>query len=324
MAHGYYDTKGNFIETATKAEATDAWRRERGYSTGGVYAMPGGEVIDTRSVARERETTPAATLAQTFTDTPTVPYQELANTLAARYPTTAPVAPTYTHEDFRLGQVDRTTTVPEQQYSVFGEPIDLQGPIGLSFADVPSRSRAVQPTTTTIPEDSTVGRWIGRGEEEPTIQPSQYTGRQYYMGGSEQAYLGPVKQAEEYFFGTGDRWGLGSSYIDIAPEDRKPPPILNQSTVRILTKSGPSYLEGVDYGPSMTMQDIERIYEYDPVTGHYLLKGATEPTVDYGYGYYTSSGQGYASAGPGYGQGYGYGSRGGQIGGNLVHWRIGF
>lgn len=48
MAHGWYDLNGKFHETATRAEATNAWRAERGYSTGGVYDMGGGDIVDTR------------------------------------------------------------------------------------------------------------------------------------------------------------------------------------------------------------------------------------------------------------------------------------
>ena len=48
MAHGYWNKEGKFIETASLAEATDAWRKERGYKTGGVYDVGGGKVVDTR------------------------------------------------------------------------------------------------------------------------------------------------------------------------------------------------------------------------------------------------------------------------------------
>ena len=54
MAHGYYNLQGKFITTSSKAEATDAWRKERGYSTGGVYDVGGGEVVDTRRAAAKR------------------------------------------------------------------------------------------------------------------------------------------------------------------------------------------------------------------------------------------------------------------------------
>ena len=59
MAHGYYNLKGEFVTTASREEATNAWRKERGYSTGGVYDMGGGDVVDTRSAARPTPATPA-------------------------------------------------------------------------------------------------------------------------------------------------------------------------------------------------------------------------------------------------------------------------
>lgn len=151
---------------------------------------------------------------------------------------------------------------------------------------------------------------------------SQYQGRAYYRGGSEQAYLGPVAQLEEFFFGTGERWQLGQSYRGIAPEDRIPPAFLSPSTVRIITKSGPSYREGVDYGPKVTMEDIGRLYDYDPVTGAWVLKqGAPAPPLSGGYdiGYGWPYGRGY---GRGYGGGYGGGVGRGPSGFGLVHWTI--
>ena len=352
MAHGYYNLKGDFVTTATKAAATAAWREERGYNPIGVFDVGGGEVVDTR---KEQPSGPAPTpiaatpteqaatnLAQTFTGETDV--QRNARLQAAFDAASTSVVPT-TDALVRATSGYGITTTPElsKQAEIearsgytLDDParqrIEQRGGYDLYIPPEPQLQTGFRELDTNLYGQQGAGEaalaaaqqtYLAPAQPAPTpapLQPPQYTGRQYYQGGSEQAYLGPVAQAEEYFFGTGDRWGLGSSYIDIAPEDRKPPPILNQATVRILTKSGPSYLEGVDYGPSMTMQDIERIYEYDPVTGHYLLKGA-EPALS---AYYSSSGQGYASAGPGYGTGYGYGSRGGQIGGGLVSWRIGF
>ena len=47
MAHGYYNLQGDFVETATLAAATAAWREERGYEPLGVFDM-GDRVVDTR------------------------------------------------------------------------------------------------------------------------------------------------------------------------------------------------------------------------------------------------------------------------------------
>ena len=59
MAHGYYNLKGDFVETATKEAATAAWRAERGYEPLGVFDMGGGEVIDTRSEAPSAPAAPS-------------------------------------------------------------------------------------------------------------------------------------------------------------------------------------------------------------------------------------------------------------------------
>ena len=340
MAHGYYNLQGTFVTTSTQADATNAWRAERGYSTGGVYDMGGGNIIDAREESPRPATPAPAAPAPESPAAPVVdPNQELADILAARYPTQAPtqprapgqsldqrlynlpqfdVSPEYTHEAARLSQLDTGYIHEDARLGQVdrGEPT----PSGSIWDRATGAlSRGIESNLESIGLGSILegeyhSPWdVTPAKQEPQVVESQYTGRQYYQGGSERAYLGPVAQAEEWFLGTGDRWGLGSSYIDIAPEDRKPPPILNQSTVRILTK-----------GTGVTMEDIERIYEFDPATGHYLLKGG-EPDGGYPSGdYYTSSGQGYASAGPGYGQGYGYGSRGGQVGGGLINWRIGF
>ena len=46
--HGYWNKSGDFVETASKEEATYAWRKERGYKAEGVFATDDGGVIDTR------------------------------------------------------------------------------------------------------------------------------------------------------------------------------------------------------------------------------------------------------------------------------------
>jgi hypothetical protein len=93
-----------------------------------------------------------------------------------------------------LGQVDRTTTTPEQQYSIFGEPIDLQGPIGFSFADVPSGQEPYQDErqydlsgrfgTSTTGEAQTASLGFVRRPVEPVTTSSFATS----------AYQGPTGQ----------------------------------------------------------------------------------------------------------------------------------
>ena len=342
MAHGYYNKKGEWVATSTKAEATDAWRKERGYSTGGVYDMGGGEVVDTRRAATKRTAaktvaapTPAATLANTFTGYDVQSLQSLsaptttptvANTFLATSGYGAPSLPYGARASAGIGENVFTGggSYQYQQAPPAAPASQPYSPFSVIANALSTTGRATAGVLGIDVDKPYVSPWTQKKETSVAPgTPGQYESRAYYMGGSERAYLGPAAQAMEYFYpGEGGKYGhfgLGDFYKDIAPEDRKPPPVMNQSTVRMLTKSGPSYLEGVDYGPSMTMEDIERIYEFDPQTGHYLLKGG-EPVADYGY----PSGGYYGSAGYGYRPGSGYGSRGWQEGGNLVNWRIGF
>ena len=140
MAHGYYNLEGEFVTTSTKEEATVAWRKERGYS-----------------VAQEQTTTitPAANLARTFIDrsaevtarpgvstAPTTsfvrrPVEPVTPSLPPWWgqPTGGGIEPVAAQPSF----VRRPVTAPviQQRTSIFGEPIDLGGPTGFSFADVP-------------------------------------------------------------------------------------------------------------------------------------------------------------------------------------------
>jgi len=70
--HGYTNLAGDFVNTNTLAEAVDAWRAERGYSTGGVYDMGGGEVVDTRNV-QSAPATPTAPVTPTVAPVPAAP-----------------------------------------------------------------------------------------------------------------------------------------------------------------------------------------------------------------------------------------------------------
>ena len=153
--------------------------------------------------------------------------------------------------------------------------------------------------------------------------------------GSEQARLGPVAQAEAFFFGTtgddpnapGNRWRLGGYYRGINPEDRNPPVFISPLTYSILTGTT-STEEGFNVPPEF----IERLYDLDPVTGFWVRKtGSEDLPIDAGYGGYGGYGYGYPGYGyPGYG-GYSYPSYGGGGGGSfaprapsagLVNWRI--
>ncbi len=149
-------------------------------------------------------------------------------------------------------------------------------------------------------------------------QTSQRVGPQYYRGGSEQAYLGPVAQTEAFFLGSsGDRWKLGAFYRGVAPEDRNPPAFISPSAYRILT-------QGIDPQYRIPEEAVAELYDYDPVSGYYVLKPTQEalPPISGGYlGAYPGGGGGGGGGFPRISVGPSPGRRfAGGVG--LVNWRI--
>lgn len=218
-----------------------------------------------------------------------------------------------THEAFRLASIgaDQAVKTPA--------PVPSMAPTSMNLA--PGFQQP--PVTSFAPTSMNVARLAPSYSQEQVVirrQPSQFTGPEYYRGGSEQAYLGPVAQAEAFFLGTqGERWQLGASYRGIAPEDRNPPAFLSSSTVRILT-------QGVAEESRVSPDLIERLYEFDPVTNMWVLKqGAAPPPLTGGYydGGYYDGGYGGGNGG-GYGGGYSGLPRsgGGRATMGLVNWRI--
>ena len=189
MAHGYYNLEGKFVTTSTKEEATVAWRKERGYST---------------------TTTAAATnLAKTLTGIDRS--AEVTARAGVRKPTTEPVAPlpswwgkptgggvepVAARPSFVRRPVEPVTSKPAT--SIFGEPIDLGGRIGLSFADVPLgrepyrderrydlSSRFGVPTTSDSARTTGFIRRPVTAVEERTTLPSVYRGPTGWVGPNE-------------------------------------------------------------------------------------------------------------------------------------------
>ena len=140
MPHGYWNKAGDFVPTDTKAEAVDAWRSERGYSTGGVYDMGGGEVIDTRNLAAPAVAEPATPTAPIVdgiggSQTYLQQLEQLGITLPSQMTPSGQLEPTIpgaarsveqikqelsnqigydiSHEEFRLSQYDRETVSPQ-------------------------------------------------------------------------------------------------------------------------------------------------------------------------------------------------------------------
>ena len=164
-------------------------------------------------------------------------------------------------------------------------------------------------------------RQVEAGGRERIVQKreaGEFEGRQFYQGGSEQAALGPVAQAEAFFSGTeGERWQLGGFYRGVNPEDRNPPAFISPFTYRILT-------QGVEEAFNVPPEFIERLYDFDPVTGFWVRKpGSEDLPIDAGFaGFGNGLGGGFPSFdfGPGPG-GTGSGARRGSSMG-LVSWRI--
>jgi len=165
MAHGYYNLKGEFVETATREEATTAWRKERGYSTGGVYDMGGGDVVDTRKVSSPKPSTPTA---------PAVPQPE---------------TETATERNARLQAAFNTASTP-------ATPSTVQATSGWTPAPaVPTTSATVQatsgwtPTSTPTTYDVQSVQSIGSQARQPSAgTPAEQAAAQ---GGGVPAEINP-------------------------------------------------------------------------------------------------------------------------------------
>jgi hypothetical protein len=133
---------------------------------------------------------------------------------------------------------------------------------------------------------------------------TRYTGRSFYQGGSEQAYLGPIWQAQAAF-------GLLSpEEIGFLGVDTALPSHLNPAQTRILTDNG------------VPPEVIEELFDFDPDTGFWFRTSYDElgEVSAGGYGAYS---YGYPAYGGGGGR-YGYPSYGGgSYAGGLINWRIG-
>ena len=142
---------------------------------------------------------------------------------------------------------------------------------------------------------------------EPEIETvagagTQYTGREFYQGGSEQAYLGPIWQAQAAF-GLLTPKEMGFLGVNGAL-----PSHLNPAQERILLDNG-------------VPQDVlDALYDFDPDTGFWFRTSYDDlgDAATGGYDSYTSAGGGRYGY-PSYG-----GTAGGGGGGGLLNWRIGF
>ena len=192
------------------------------------------------------------------------------------------------------------------QIAPYQDPIITQGSAYMDFFGVPYNPY-VGPT----------GPWDESGDaqaiaqqrylEGPEIttvagEASQYTGREFYQGGSEQAYLGPIWQAQAAFN------LLTPEEVGFLGVSNALPSHLNPAQERVLLNNG--------VPPNV----LEELYDYDSDTGFWFR-------TSYGDLGDVSDAGGYDSYNPynyGYG-GYSYPSYGGSGsgGGGLINWRIG-
>ena len=258
MPHGYYSLEGEFVETGTKEEATVAWRKERGYSTTTTTAASNlartltGIDRSAEVTARAGVRTPATT---SFVRRPVEPVAPLPSWWGK--PTGGGAEPVAAQPGF----VRRPVTAPvrQPQTSRFGEPIDLGGQIGLSFADVPLgrepyrderrydlSSRFGIPSTEATTPESTWQRSIDFGTPAATS-----------------AYQGPTGQVGPNEF-------VVTELSDVGMIARTAPGInvfyANPTTGELVAKSGTmayvpaliKYLEGEDM-PDSVVQTLVRL-----------------------------------------------------------------
>lgn len=187
---------------------------------------------------------------------------------------------------------DPVITQPQQYlYGTFSNP----------FGGAPSEG--VQPLA---PTSMNVPRALAAAPELEFVAGAgtRYAGREFYQGGSEQAYLGPIWQAQAAF-GLLSPEEMGFLGVNDAL-----PSHLNPAQERILLDNG-------------VPQDVlDALYDFDPDTGFWFRTSYDDlgDTAVGGYGSYTSAGGGRYGY-PSYG---GAAGGGGGRGGGLLNWRIGF
>ena len=125
MAHGYYNLDGEFVPTASREEATAAWRAERGYDPIGVFDMGDGEVIDTRGTSEEQAEPVTPLVPQTVAPAiPNAPTNYDVQGIQSLAPPTTP--PTYNVQSIQSPPASPQPTYDVQ--SIQGTPQQPQAP----------------------------------------------------------------------------------------------------------------------------------------------------------------------------------------------------
>lgn len=324
MAHGYYNLKGEFVTTASREEATNAWRKERGYSTGGVYDMGGGDVVDTRSAARPTPATPAPP-PPTPTATPTTGIDPTAEYDVQSIQSLAPPA------------------VPTS-YDVQGIQSLGTAPTASTFYDVQSiqsQRTQTQRTSGATPTEQAAGQGGGVPEQVLPYFADVGSGTQYLWSQYPQnvgAVGTPTEQrygqtdAEGNYAGYGPtsyQWSESPASLAEMAQGRTPvgPALAAADTVEMfLTEWGvrPGFVTPfVAQSLGLSATDMGEMGYVQDLYGQWIAldfgeESLTDSGAGGGYGGYT--GGGYAGGG-------GYSSpanfRSGYTSG-LINWRIGF
>lgn len=334
--HGYYNLEGNFVETASKHEATLAWRQERGYSNvgfgGGEAAlpevpastapdMPGGGQQPWQILGQEQDQPAGGSslvgsnigdrqynLSQFGTPSdPSIGDLSMQAKIEARGGYTLfdeARARIEARGGYNIGGTPDTLDPLQQQYmELYGVPYNpYTGP------DAPFDESK-------DPQAIAQEQYLAEEIEPVTRQFSRYTGDQYYSGGSEQATLGVYNQ-QLANLGMLSSEELG--FMNITPTDQMSW-VLSPADVRRLTSQDPalsSYASDLrtNYGDDW----FEQLYEIDEETGWaQLISYGEEDSYD-GGGWGGYGGWGSGGGGGGYGSTYRAAAQNG-----LVNWRIG-
>jgi len=319
MAHGYYNLKGEFVTTASREEATNAWRKERGYSTGGVYDMGGGDVVDTR----KSPSTPAApqVTAPEVPATPAYDVQGIQSLAPA-----PPAVPTTSYNVQGIQSLGGTPDAPSPFYDV---------------QSVQSQRTQTQRTSGATPTEQAAGQGGGVPEQVLPYFADVGSGTQYLWSQYPQnvgAVGTPTEQrygqtdAEGNYAGYGPtsyQWSESPASLAEMAQGRTPvgPALAAADTVEMfLTEWGvrPGFVTPfVAQSLGLSATDMGEMGYVQDLYGQWIAldfgeESLTDSGAGGGYGGYT--GGGYAGGG-------GYSSpanfRSGYTSG-LINWRIGF
>ena len=298
MAHGYWKD-GKFIKTDTKADAVNAWRKEHGYSTGGVYDMGGGRVVD----ARKKKGSTPATPKIAIPGTPST--QETAAERNARLQAAFTAASAST-KTFGSTYVP-APGAPKTSYNPFDTVLGALSTTAKRAADVLNVGGGKYYSPWTTPEKPTASA---------DINQRRYTLPQFGTPSSESGFgldgtLNRAQLAEAARL-TGDAMFTYGKLPSVISSD-----VANQLPYKPKSDLFKNVMQdafGVD-GFETSDEFLTKLGYYEYEKGKWEIQDPVTVT-GYGAGYY--QGGGISGGGGG-----GSASRGYAAGGALVNWRIG-